>query len=508
MINNYVVVATSQSQYITHMLHDGSSCLSRILDIPKTLDFPITNRHIIAIDGFDTKILSHDADYHLVQIENNVRAFMETIIDIATIDEQATTCITWIDNMLPYPPLYDEIFNLHTKYNAHYSFAEGYPRGISPEFLSYTAAVMFKTIIAQENSAVLSQEVTRESIFSVAELKLNDFDIEALLSKVDMRDLRLSFTADTRRNFTIAKQIIEDGVEDPNDIDAHYKNKPHRFRGVPSYIYVQVSSKDDWCLYKPEHINKNFYNEMDNFIDPKQWEIYLKKLQEFSPEAILCIGYNGEPAYHNNIGEILALSTQYFDKVYIETHGRAWHEHQQASWWKEDWMHQIIWIISLDAFSESTYELIHRKNQKDVLEFINFLYQYVDKKNIYVQSVRMTENEDELEAFMEYWNKEEVNPIIQKYNHYCGVLTQRKVIDISPIKRNACYHLARDIVMLLDGRVALCSQVMSTDGIIGDLSTEALETIWSANDEVFSHQLQDNYKDICRSCDEYYTVNA
>lgn len=521
MSNNFFIILHQDASYVSHMLSDGTSGLSRTLDLVQTLDIPIHKTFIIAVGDIAAPITSPmmSDTIPIIAIENNTAALIETLYTYSikdsmtndTLDEDRSTrgiCITWADNMLQSPTLYTSVYDLHTTYKSHYAFAEGFPLGCSPEFFSYDGMIMLYDILQTQKSDIFTHPITRESIFLSLEIRINDFDIEALLSEHDMRALRLSFTADTRRNFLISKQVIEDGITEPQDIYAHYLKRPERFRGVPSYIYAQITSHTLPSLYTPDTLNKDFFDEPSvNIVSVDRWKSMLSKMQTFSPEATICLGARGEVGFHPQVNTILQSSTEHFSKVYVETTGRLWDAHKNALWWNETWVKNITWIVYVDAYETSTYEHIHQHPMKEVIDFINFLYQYVDKDTIYVQSTRMQENESELEQFMKHWTAEGVHPIIQKYNDYCGTLENRKEIDISPIKRHACYHLSRDLVVLLDGRVLMCSQACSSEYVLGDMNTQTIEEIWNKNDVYFKEHINKKYENICRSCDEYYTVN-
>ena len=129
---------------------------------------------------------------------------------------------------------------------------------------------------------------------------------------------------------------------------------------------------------------------------------------------------------------------------------------------------------------------------------------------VYPQFVRMNSNESELELFFRYWNEKTSNSqgnlIIQKYNDFAGLLKTCKPADLSPLERNVCWHLRRDMTILSNGEVPLCSQFV-LGGIIGNVFNDTLENIWKKYDSELNNHICGNYSEKCRKCDEYYTFN-
>ena len=120
---------------------------------------------------------------------------------------------------------------------------------------------------------------------------------------------------------------------------------------------------------------------------------------------------------------------------------------------------------------------------------------------------RMNENEAELEPFYRFWEKRDAQPLIQKYDHICGMLPDRRPADISPLERHPCWHLKRDMAICNDGVVPLCKDDCACSVMLGNAFTIPLETIWERGQRFYREQLKSCYKGVCRNCDEYYTYN-
>ncbi|HET6451800.1 MAG TPA: SPASM domain-containing protein, partial [Spirochaetia bacterium] len=109
--------------------------------------------------------------------------------------------------------------------------------------------------------------------------------------------------------------------------------------------------------------------------------------------------------------------------------------------------------------------------------------------------------------FYRQWKTRTENVIIQKYDSFHGTLPDRTVADLSPLKRFPCWHLKRDMAILLDGSVPLCREDVHTSVRLGNAFHDELAVIWDSAREIHRSHLSGTYPGICAACDEYYTFN-
>ncbi len=119
----------------------------------------------------------------------------------------------------------------------------------------------------------------------------------------------------------------------------------------------------------------------------------------------------------------------------------------------------------------------------------------------------MKENEEDLEIFYKSWKTKTENIIIQKYDSFSAFLPDRKVADLSPVRRFPCWHLKRDMAVLLDGTVPLCREDVRVEHTLGNAFTEDLAKIWGRGESVYQQHIAEKYPSLCARCDEYYTYN-
>jgi len=106
-----------------------------------------------------------------------------------------------------------------------------------------------------------------------------------------------------------------------------------------------------------------------------------------------------------------------------------------------------------------------------------------------------------------YWKGRGAEVIIQKYDYFAGFLPQKRAGDISPLIRQPCWHLQRDMVVLLDGTVPLCKEDISRTKVLGNVFSEDIAAIWQRAQGRYMEHSQREYSGICKDCDEYYTFN-
>ena len=178
---------------------------------------------------------------------------------------------------------------------------------------------------------------------------------------------------------------------------------------------------------------------------------------------------------------------------------------------------KIMISINLDAASSGTYAKLRGKSEGDFEKALSCVAKVSDlfPESTYPQFTRLNENEGELETFYRYWN-EKSNPsggnlIIQKYDDFAGSLPPCKPADLSPLERDPCWHLRRDLTILVNGDVPSCRTCWK-DNIIGNAFTQKLEEIWHKTDELLGNHINKNYCCAgkcanCEKCDEWYTFN-
>lgn len=389
----------------------------------------------------------------------------------------------------------------HVRYWADYTFADGYPYGITPEILTR------ETINRLRGMADAAGTPRRDSLFAVVKKDINSFDIETEISPRDMRLMRLSLTADSERNFLLLSRVAAGGARDAEAACAFLLDRQESHRTLPAFFPIQVVERcPQACTYCPYPVIGGNILARKGFMPVDAFTGLVRKIAGFTGDAVVDISLWGEPSLHPHIFEIItsALDVDGIDLV-IETSGIGWGKgifpRLRAAREK-----QPRWIVSLDASNEGTYRALRGEGFAEASRTAEELLAAFPDRT-WIQAVRMRDNEEDLEVFYRAWKARTENVIIQKYDSFSGALPDRAVADLSPLKRFPCWHLKRDMAILLDGTVPLCKEDLRGSVKLGNALVDELSAIWEAARGIHRSHLSGEYPGICAGCDEYYTYN-
>ena len=406
------------------------------------------------------------------------------------------------------PTLSRSMHDKHRKYFVQYTFADGYPYGLTPEIIK-TEVLSTLKVLAKDNSGPIS----RDFLFKVFQKDINSFDIETEISSEDLRYLRISLTRDTKLNSLQTDNIIEAGGKDAESVMELFPERQDLLRTLPAYYQFQLTGGcPQACAYCPyPSAAGDILKREDEMAEEQVGEILLK-ISSYSKEAVIGLGLWGEPAFHSKIHRLAGkvLSNPDFS-LCMETSGIGWDQEKREGFKKavEDtkhWIDRLIIIISLDALERETYEKLRGQGFEEAFSTAEYFLSHFPR-NTYIQTVRMKENEEEVERFYKHWKGKTENVIVQKYDHFCEYLPQRKVTDLSPLHRYPCWHMKRDFCILLDGTVPLCREDLKLEYVLGNVFKEDIDTIWERGRELYLDHVHQSYPDLCKRCDEYYTYN-
>jgi len=389
----------------------------------------------------------------------------------------------------------------HVRYWADYTFADGYPYGISPEILTPDTVKRLRGMADGAGSP------RRDTLFTILKKDINSFDIETEISSHDMRLMRLSLTADTERNFLLLSRIAAGGARDAEAACAFLLDQQESHRTLPAFFPIQIVERcPQACSYCPYPIIGGNILAKSGSMPVETFTLLAGKIADFAGDADIDISLWGEPSLHPRIFDIVcaALDIPGIDLV-IETSGIGW-EKGIFPRLREAREKQPRWIVSLDASNETMYRTLRGEGFLEASRTAEELLALFPDR-AWVQAVRMRENEEDLEVFYRTWKARTENVIIQKYDSFSRVLQDRAVADLSPLKRFTCWHLKRDMAILLDGTVPLCKEDLRASVKLGNALVDDLSAVWESARGIHRSHLSGKYTGICAACDEYYTYN-
>lgn len=420
----------------------------------------------------------------------------------------------------------------HLRYAAEYTFADGYPDGLAPDILARGIAPVLAEL-AKDNSG----PVTRNLVFETIRKDINSFDVETDIAPVDLRQLRLVLACDTARNLLLCRSL--EGI-DASNYGTLVAARATELRTLPAFYAVQVAGRCPFaCAYCPYPAfsasgkagspGVSVISRSD-FMKTEDFARLVDKIAAFSGDAVVSLSLWGECSYHPDIANLVrAVLSHPGLSVLIETTGIGWKDSDldaiasaaASAAPRANGQNPVNWIVSLDAVGSAIYGAVHGIPAgsgapvagSDADRLLRAALATTERLSalfpgaVWPQMVRMNENEVELEPFYRFWKQKYGQVIVQKHDHFCKSIADRRVADLSPLVRNPCWHLKRDMCILIDGTVPLCREDLYATQPYGNALAEDLFTIWGRLAPVYEHHCKNIHEGMCGACDEYYTYN-
>lgn len=396
-------------------------------------------------------------------------------------------------------------------YSPDYTYAENIPEGMVPDIISSS---LLETIEVPYKA--LEDESSEIDLIPFLRKNLNDFHVEIHYEAPDLRMLRLDFSLNSLRSIRETLQILStiDSSKNPYvQLEAAIKKSPQVLYTLPSYLEVELISKCDYqCTFCPRQFTSIDPHVMDKTIIDKIEDYLNDSLQDVT----VAFGGMGEPMLHPDILSYMKqlLPNDALRRLVIETSGY----HMDAILKDlENISHQekILWIINFNSLEN--YESIHAapsQAKEKVVQHLDELIEIYKKNewnlsNIYMQMLKMEENEDETDAIYAFAKERDISFLLQKYNTYNHLMPQKRVSDMTPLERSFCWHLRRDLFIRSNGSIAYCKQDVAGSRDIGDLHESTVKDIFEQrrNDFIQNYQMDYPESPDCKACDEYFTFN-
>lgn len=395
----------------------------------------------------------------------------------------------------------------HRRYFAEYTFADGYPLGLAPEILRVDAVPRLASLVKTFPDLADAPPV-RDSLFAIIQKDINAFDLETELAPTDQRLLRASLTADAERNALLVESLIARGVSDAASATAALAADPEVLRTLPAFFNVQVvAACPQACSYCPYPAVAGDPRKLDGAMPVQRFQSLLERIAGFAHDAHVSISLWGEPALHPEIEHLVTAACRLPGiRLVVETSGVGWRPGSLAAIASAVGGAAPTWIVSLDASTAGVYTGLRGDGFAEATATAAELLSRFPRST-YVQAVRMRENEEDLEVFYRDWKRRTERIIIQKYDAFAGLLPDRRVADLSPLSRFPCWHLRRDMTILLDGTVPLCREDLRAEESLGNAFADSLAAIWERGAVPYARHVRGDLPAICGRCDEYYTFN-
>ncbi|MCK5735653.1 MAG: hypothetical protein KAH21_04200, partial [Spirochaetaceae bacterium] len=175
------------------------------------------------------------------------KTLVEALVTVSRLDSPEALFYTWGDFPLIDGVVSTNLWKLHYKFDAEYSFADGYPVGLAPEVLSSLLPEKLLPLAASRNNPV-----ARDSLFEILRQDINAFDVETQLSPIDLRMDRVSISCDTQRNVNIVERLYAAGGIDAESLCRIIPENRILLRDLPAFFPIQITDHcPQACSYCP-----------------------------------------------------------------------------------------------------------------------------------------------------------------------------------------------------------------------------------------------------------------
>ena len=410
-----------------------------------------------------------------------------------------------------------KLFGIHTEYRADISYAENLPPGMALNYVSRDLLESLDIMEAKDDDLVTG-------IRSFVEKNINQFHAEVHYEEPDLRLLRLDFSLASKRSVVKTAAFLAklNAVPGSGAIENPYAHlqpllqlTPELLHTFPSYIEIELSSTAG---------AKNYFSPLSVIEQPaaRLSRSHFEKIREYIATGLgdtsVSLGGLGEPLEHPEAVDYLRelLADQNIHYVFVETNGllleklRPLASHEFVAK-----LRVIVLLNSLERYEEfsgapkASLALVQNSIRNLAADLTT------TGKNsaeiLYLQALKVEENETEIDALYALAEDLGASFLLQKYNRYAGLLSERRVSDMTPLERYSCWHLRRDLFVRANGDVALCKQTIDTNKPTarGNLATDSLSDMWALQRGDFISNYLGKYPAHlpCMGCDEYFTFN-
>lgn len=447
--------------------------------------------------------------------------------------------------------LIKKVLNAHLSYNADFTQCDGFIDGVAPVAIKCETLFLLQKLLKMDlYKNIACQSASQNSLFYVIERDINSYEVEDVICDDDYRLLRLSLNCSCKQNFISCVNLYNKILPQNNNTNTCNDTSNNKEPALPRYFCDDSDDSDIDSLQKLAKNSVDVLRTVPNFycvssdMEQSKFADLMQLISDESDTAIISIespkiNLIKEVFKHSGLKLLIELGSGPF--ISIKRAGgvncnevsddlknisdslckeiKEIISTSQARRGNDEYFFDICWIVDFtdvlggdDTLQMSVFNTLYNN-------FPGF---------VYPEMTRKISNEEYLEKFYRYWSDDN-SPSggvlsIKKYSNYCGTIPNENPVDLSPVERNYCYHLRRDMLIYANGDVPHCQ--FQPKNIIGNVfdkgykensgnngegdfikaspSCENGETNIDIIQEIFKRADSNSE---CESCDEYYTFN-
>ena len=420
---------------------------------------------------------------------------------------QDSVAVCWDLYPLLDSDLIREIHERHFRYLAQYSFAENTPPGLAPDFVS----AEFIDLLPENPGLDLREYVLKN---------INEIDVELVYRLPDLRQFRMDLSTGSARSRRTAAALLavkSDAVY--ADLEAVLAAHPRLLRPFPSYFEIELTTQSPAApLFAPQPRQPRAAAELA----VGQLRILFSDLGDHGlmADAAVCFGGQGDPLLHPEWPRAvaLALESPAIHTVFIETYGTELTPDAVRLLAGIRGAERVNIILRLTTLRPDRARRLYGADFLPLvlsnIEALESLSPAERPFAVYAEMLKIKDVEDEIQTFFDRFEASPcVRPLLNKFNSYIGRVEERRVSDLTPLVRDYCRHLARDLYITAEGRIPLCKQDPFAEGeFTAVLSSEfRVSDFLERTADYHAASMRGEHEAIpmnCLGCDEWFTYNA
>ena len=247
------------------------------------------------------------------------------------------------------------------------------------------------------------------------------------------------------------------------------------------------------------------------------WELYKKIIDEIAekkPNARVWITFAGEGSMLKDLPEKIAYAKgKGLTDVVLNSNGTRL---------TEDFSRRLIQagldvlMVGIDAFTDETYRKLRvggklAETIANVLTYKRILGEHgQESQSMNVQFVQMSENEAELDDFVNFWSDHGVAVKIKPMISWVNRVNATNLLENED--RLPCYWLCGIMAITDTGLVPLCGADLDCSLPMGDVAARSIEQVWQDRHRdmrlIHLHGEWDKIPELCVNCNDWQSGYA
>ncbi|MCB1319187.1 MAG: spiro-SPASM protein, partial [Leptospiraceae bacterium] len=399
------------------------------------------------------------------------------------------------------------VFEWHRTYLAHFTYGENLPLGLAPDFCS------------REFLETVPAEVRIDDLRAYVFKHIDRYDVEIFFQPPDLRQYRLDFSMASARSQRLVRDVLAtDAQLQYKGLGDYLLKYPEVMRPFPSCLEIELSADTDGLApvcYPTLDAGKSRSGAH------LEMSLIEKLIQEIEAHALvddlsIILGGPGECGLHPNFLEIVhrLAGSDSVRQLFIETYGLALTPEMQTALNEIPAAEKIQLIIRCNTLQADRFSALYGVDRlAQQLQHVQALEARTDLRyTVYAEMLRMEINADEVDDLFERFKETGIQVLLAAYNRFAGRLPERRAADLTPLHRDFCWHLARDVYINAEAKIPLCKQDPYALGpMVMDFHTSTLMDYWQHTLAWHAASVRGRHESIpmpCLQCDEWYTFNA